>query len=141
LGSVTQEIKYKTDYIFITISDVNKAKQNFNLSIKGTITPLKTQKPIKTRKGTLLLSEFSFYDYTGQIKLLIWGRLPDVIFNNRYRYTKVVIRGIKIREFKQEKHFVIQRNPEIDILQTKMSQLHKFLHLTNENESFANQES
>ena len=77
---------------YINVPEVNNSSITENLSIRGTISSLITQKDVYTHDAHKLLSEFNFHDDKHyHIRITFWGPLPKQIFKNRYKFNPILI--------------------------------------------------
>lgn len=103
-------------YLPLTIIQIRQAGPDtpqFNLALEGSLIPLIAQEPIKTNYGLKLLSKFIFNDATGKMKIYFWGRLPMKIFNRRYEFNHVKIKGIRRQLFRGKHSLMVQRYADI----------------------------
>lgn len=101
--------------------------EGYNLEVSGTLSPLVGQRPVKTRSGMKLVSEFEFEDETGKVTLVFWGPVPTVLFPHRYEFVDVTIRGVRVKHYNEQKQLVAQRNSRIALNQLRSKPLAFFL--------------
>ncbi len=85
--------------LIISLRDLEKVKENQILEITAILSPLIGQTPVPTTKGIILKTEFELSEDHQKVPLIIWGPVPEKIFQTRYEFTNITISGLRKKSF------------------------------------------
>lgn len=96
----------------VWVKDLPFLQKQYDLEVRGTLSPMKGQKQVQTRHGPTILSLFEIQDETGTVPFLVWGRLPRVLFERRYDFIPLIVKGVRVTESPEDGQLelVLQRN-------------------------------